>query len=147
MLDHDNEETKPVVPAFDFEAFPADTLFVDRRGRKDRRGAPRGGQGSTPHAVPRPYPERRERKERRRRIDPTTFEKQYTDDEIEFMNAMQRFKVQSGKSFPSHGDVLQVALSLGYRKLIAAGADDSAEQVNGMQGGDAIGLAALSADD
>ena len=58
----------------------------------------------------------RVRKDRRRRIDPTTFEKQYTDDELEFMNAVQYFKVQSGKSFPSHGDVLRVAASLGYRK-------------------------------
>ncbi len=39
------------------------------------------------------------KKERRRRIDPTTFEKQYTDDEIEFMNAMQHFKMQSGRAF------------------------------------------------
>ena len=31
------------------------------------------------------------------------------------MNAMQRFKVQSGKTFPSHGEVLAVARSLGYR--------------------------------
>lgn len=146
MLDHDKEETKPAVPAFDFEAFPADTLFVDRRGRKERRGDPRG-PGATPVGVARARPERRERKERRRRIDPTTFEKQYTDDEIEFMNAMQRFKVQSGKSFPSHGEVLQVALSLGYRKVIAVGADDSAEQVEEMQEDGAIGLATLSADD
>ena len=35
---------------------------------------------------------RQAKKERRRRIDPTTFEKQYTADELEFMNAMQRFK-------------------------------------------------------
>jgi hypothetical protein len=69
--------------------------------------------------------ERRERKERRRRIDPTTFEKQYTEDELEFMNAMQRFKVQSCKSFPSHGDVLRVALSLGYRKVVAVETADS----------------------
>ena len=131
MLDHDNEETKPVVPAFDFEAFPADTLFVDRRGRKDRRGAPRGGQGSTPHAVPRPYPERRERKERRRRIDPTTFEKQYTDEEMEFMNAMQRFKVQSGKSFPTHGEVLKVAHDLGYRKSAGAPKHADGSEVDG----------------
>ena len=69
--------------------------------------------------------ERRARKERRRRIDPTTFEKQYTEDELEFMNAMQRFKVQSCKSFPSHGDVLRVALSLGYRKVGTVAASDS----------------------
>ena len=59
-----------------------------------------------------------QKKERRRRIDPTTFEKQYTDDEMEFMNAMQRFKELSGKAFPSHGDVLKVAIMLGYRRAV-----------------------------
>ena len=67
--------------------------------------------------APAPTRERRARKERRRRIDPTTFEKQYTDDEMEFMTAMQRFKVQSGKPFPSHGEVLTVARALGYRRI------------------------------
>ncbi|MEW4567666.1 hypothetical protein AB1L88_07325 [Tautonia sp. JC769] len=32
------------------------------------------------------------------------------------MNAMQQFKVRSGKTFPSFGDVLGVARSLGYEK-------------------------------
>jgi hypothetical protein len=44
------------------------------------------------------------------------------------MNAMQRFKVQSCKTFPSHGDVLNVALALGYRKVNRADDDlDSLE--------------------
>src|SRR4029079_15482568 len=106
--------------SFDFGAFPADTLFHDRRAGPDRRGpngADRKPKVVSADAKP---PERRAKKERRRRIDPTTFEKQYTDDEIEFMNAMQRFKVQSGKAFPSHGDVLHVAYSLGYRKVATA---------------------------
>ncbi len=34
------------------------------------------------------------------------------------MNAMQRFKESSGKSFPSHGEVLRVAVALGYRYVI-----------------------------
>ncbi len=32
------------------------------------------------------------------------------------MNAVQHFKTQTGKSFPSHGDVLRIAARLGYRK-------------------------------
>jgi hypothetical protein len=32
------------------------------------------------------------------------------------MNAVQQYKTQSGKSFPSHGDVLRIAARLGYRK-------------------------------
>lgn len=84
--------------SFDFSAYPPDTLFHDRRA-----GVPRSGPA-------------RARKERRRRVDPTTFEKQYTPDELEFMNAMQSFKLESGKSFPSHGEVLRVAHDLGYRR-------------------------------
>jgi hypothetical protein len=34
------------------------------------------------------------------------------------MNAMQRFKEVSGKTFPSHGDVLKVAVLLGYRRAV-----------------------------
>jgi hypothetical protein len=37
---------------------------------------------------------------------------------MEFMNAMQRFKELSGKTFPSYGDVLKVAIMLGYRRAI-----------------------------
>jgi hypothetical protein len=116
-MDHPEEETKPDPPAFDFDAFPVDTLFYDRReGRERRRRSPT--DQARPAPAPKPAPERRARKARRRRIDPTTFEKQYTDDEMEFMNAMQRFKVQMGKTFPSHRDVLHVAVSIGYRKTV-----------------------------
>ena len=94
----DTDSTPPDGSAFDFDAYPEDTCFHERR------------------TVPR----RPARKERRRRIDPTTFEKQYSGDELEFMNAMQRFKDSSGKAFPSYGEVLAVALKLGYCK---AGAD------------------------
>jgi hypothetical protein len=112
----DQGQTNPDPPEFDFSKYPADSLFHERREGRDRRSAP----GPLPRdGQTRPQTERRAKKERRRRIDPTTFEKQYTDDELEFMNAMQRFKVQSGKSFPSHGDVLRVAFSLGYRKFVA----------------------------
>ena len=115
MIEPDESRPEPV--PFDFEAYPDDTLFYDRREGRDRRDV-----APTPvpkvEATPKPPAERRAKKERRRRIDPTTFEKQYTDDELEFMNAMQRFKVMSGKSFPTHGDVLRVAFSLGYRKVV-----------------------------
>jgi hypothetical protein len=110
----DQNKTSPPDEEFDFSSFSADILFHDRRTGEERRG-PRRGAGRSKEG--RPPVERRTRKERRRRIDPTTFEKQYTEDEIEFMNAMQRFKVQTGKEFPTYGEVLRVACSLGYRKL------------------------------
>jgi hypothetical protein len=109
----DNDETRPEPAKFDFSAFPPDTLFYDRREGQERRDRP---AAAIPEIIPAKSGERRAKKERRRRIDPTTFEKQYTDDELEFMNAVQQYKTQSGKSFPSHGDVLRVAARLGYRK-------------------------------
>jgi hypothetical protein len=106
---HADGETSTTPPKFDFSAYPEETCFHDRRTGRDRRAS---------EPAPTPGGERRAKKERRRRIDPTTFEKQYTEDELEFMTAMQRFKVQTGKSFPSYGEVLQVAHSLGYRKVL-----------------------------
>jgi hypothetical protein len=137
MID-DTPETSSPAEKFDQSGFPDDTLIYDRRG-EDRRGqgSIRADEGASTPPGPRLIKERRARKERRRRIDPTTFEKQYTEDELEFMNAMQQFKVQSCKSFPTHGEVLRVAYSLGYRKIVAGpghgdgdelwepGADDS----------------------
>jgi hypothetical protein len=118
----DDSQPKPTAGSFDFSAFPENTVFHERRTGRDRRdvGAPR----PIPKAVENKErtdaraPERRARKERRKRIDPTTFEKQYTDDELEFMNAMQRFKERTGRPFPSHGEVIKVAVALGYRKLV-----------------------------
>jgi hypothetical protein len=110
--------TPPPAPKFDFDAYPPDSLFHDRRSGIDRRDKEpaRAKDTSTPGV----HPERRARTERRRRIDPTTFEKQYTTDELEFMNAVQQFKVQSGKPFPSFREVIKVAVALGYRKVIHA---------------------------
>lgn len=125
----DNGETPQGDAKFDFSNYPADTLFHERRTGRDRRVDP--AQESSPILAPETSSvpvEKRAKKERRRRIDPTTFEKQYTDDELEFMNAMQKFKVQSGKAFPTHGEVLQVAYSLGYRRVVVD-ADDSLDDI------------------
>ena len=114
----DNDQTNSPPPEFDFSSYPSNSLFHDRRNGAERRRQPRPTQaGPTGEATP-DGAERRRKKERRRRIDPTTFEKQYTDDELEFMNAMQRFKELSGKAFPTHGDVLKVAVALGYRRAV-----------------------------
>jgi len=114
----DNHQTNPEPPEFDFSPFPCNTLFHERREGRERRedGTPASEQKQP--ASPRAPSERRVKKDRRKRIDPTTFDKQYTDDEMEFMNAMQRFKDHSGKSFPTHGEVLKVAAALGYRRAV-----------------------------
>ncbi len=131
-MSDDNTETKDAPKPFDFSNFPPNTLFYERRTGRERR-TPNGGALDRHAPEParqeeRTRPERRARKERRRRIDPTTFEKQYTDDELEFMNAMQHFKEQTGRSFPTHGEVLRVASSLGYRKVVFDALDEGEDE-------------------
>ena len=71
-------------------------VAVDRRSGKDRRAQ----QG-----------------ERRRQIDPTTCERDYTDDESEFMKAMDRYKRDNRRPFPTWSEVLEVLSSLGSPAL------------------------------
>ena len=54
---------------------------------------------------------------RRRQIDPTTCERDYTDDEVEFMNALDDYKRKNGRMFPTCSEVLEVVRSLGYVRL------------------------------
>jgi len=59
----------------------------------------------------------RRRQDRRRQIDPTTCERDYSDNEIEFMKSMDDYKRKSGRPFPTWSEVLEVMMSLGYRKV------------------------------
>lgn len=54
---------------------------------------------------------------RRRQIDPTTCERDYTEDETDFMKAMDRYKRENRRPFPTWSEVLEVLRSLGYRKV------------------------------
>ena len=58
--------------------------------------------------------------ERRRQVDPTTCEKDYSDEEITFMKAMDLYKRSNRRPFPTWSEVLEVLCSLGYRKTEAA---------------------------
>lgn len=115
MAVHDETNHEP--EKFDLDKYPEILLIHERRRLVDRRSStgPSAHSGSRPRSGGDDL--RLSRTERRRRIDPTTFEKQYTDDEIEFMNAMQCYKSQSGHPYPSYGEVLKVAAGLGYKKL------------------------------
>jgi hypothetical protein len=62
----------------------------------------------------------RGRSGRRRFIDPTTCEREYTQAELEFMLAMNQYKRRSGRMFPSWGEVLEVLRGLGYQKVAPA---------------------------
>ena len=53
----------------------------------------------------------------RRQVDPTTCERDYTDDEIIFMKAMDQYKRDNRRPFPTWSEVLEVLYSLGYRKV------------------------------
>jgi hypothetical protein len=53
---------------------------------------------------------------RRRGIDPTTCERDYTADELEFLRAMQEYKQRCGRPFPTLTEALEVLWGLGYRK-------------------------------
>lgn len=61
--------------------------------------------------------EPRRKTQRRRHIDPTTCERDYSDHEVEFMKAMDDYKQSSGRMFPTCSEVLEVLRSLGYVQL------------------------------
>ena len=93
-----------------------DRRSSDRRARPERRSSDDAVFGG---------PERRKaprrKAERRRQIDPTTCERDYSIDEVEFMNAMDEYKRKSGRMFPTCSEVLEVVRELGYVKLSPAG--------------------------
>lgn len=51
---------------------------------------------------------------RRRHIDPTTCERDYAPEEVEFMRALEAYKRSSGRMFPTCSEILEVVHSLGY---------------------------------
>jgi hypothetical protein len=102
-------------------------LTLDRRS-SDRRAAGDRRQHQTPVAVERRNVERRAKVSRRRQIDPTTCERDYSCDEIEFMNAMDEYKRRSGRMFPTCSEVLEVIRGLGYQKQPPAEAPTVAGQ-------------------
>lgn len=91
-------------------------LVMDRRSAKDRRGSGERRVKSAPVAQERRKLERREKVNRRRQIDPTTCERDYSPEEIEFMGAMDLYKRTNGRMFPTCSEILEVIRSLGYEK-------------------------------
>jgi len=57
----------------------------------------------------------------RRQIDPTTCERDYDSAEIEFMQAVERYKRTSGRRFPTCSEMLAIVRSLGYVRVLPAG--------------------------
>jgi hypothetical protein len=93
-----------------------EVLVTDRRAG-DRRSADRRQQSVPVEVDRRKGEDRRHQGERRRQIDPTTCERDYTDEEIIFMKAMDQYKRDNRRPFPTWSEVLEVLHALGYRKV------------------------------
>ena len=110
----------------------ADVCVTDRRRGNRRSETPTRRPSKTAFRKPRPDAKRttkpkadsddedRRSVDRRRQIDPTTCERDYKPDEVEFMTAMDDYKRRSGRPFPTWSEVLEVLRDLGYRKVAAA---------------------------
>jgi len=99
---------------------------VDRRTKERRETAERRKKGQ-PVKEERRKVERREKVNRRRQIDPTTCERDYTSDEIDFMQALDEYKRQNGRMFPTCSEILEVIRDLGYVKMPAGQLPSDAE--------------------
>ena len=91
-------------------------VTIDRRRGGRRKGTEETAK-EEPKAAPVATLERRQKVQRRRQIDPTTCERDYTDAEIEFMTAMDRYRRENGRPFPTWSEVLEVVRSLGYERI------------------------------
>jgi hypothetical protein len=89
---------------------------IDPRATTDRRNNDRRKK-SIPVALERRSGKERRQGERRRQVDPTTCERDYSNDEIEFMRAMDLYKRANRRPFPTWSEVLEVLRALGYRKV------------------------------
>ncbi|MCE2805153.1 MAG: hypothetical protein LW700_08055 [Gemmataceae bacterium] len=94
---------------------------MDRRGRPDRRQQDipvaydrRSGKDRRVEAA-----KQRAAVEKRRMVDPTTCEKEYSEEEIEFLTAIDAYKRANRRPFPTWSEVLEVIRALGYRKVEA----------------------------
>jgi hypothetical protein len=93
------------------------TVTIDRRSGVCRRQA-EGDRRQTDIPVSEERRQGQRRKgQRRRQIDPTTCERDYSQDELEFMRALDDYKRKSRRMFPTCSEVLEVIRSLGYVKL------------------------------
>ena len=87
---------------------------VDRRKSEQRTVVDRR-KNQIPVAVELRQRERR-KVNRRRQIDPTTCERDYSKDEIEFMHALDEYKRENGRMFPTCSEILEVVRKLGYER-------------------------------
>ncbi len=92
-------------------------LTLDRRAADRRADSTTSDAGNADNLDTGVVTESRRKKQRRRHIDPTTCERDYSNPEIEFMRAMDDYKRDAGRMFPTCSEVLEVIRSLGYYQL------------------------------
>jgi len=92
-------------------------LRIDRRSGERRERLERRKADDVNYAGKERRVGPRRKVERRRQIDPTTCERDYSENEVAFMRAMDEYKRKSGRMFPTWSEVLEVLHSLGYRKV------------------------------
>ncbi len=100
---------------------------TERRTTKDRRTESERRTKDVQVAMEARKSERRNKVPRRRQIDPTTCERDYSADEIEFMHALDAYKRSAGRMFPTCSEILEVIRSLGYERVVPPLAEPSAE--------------------
>lgn len=89
---------------------------LERRAKSERRSEDRRKDNKAV-AVERRQGERRVKVPRRRQIDPTTCERDYNNEEIEFMQALDAYKRANGRMFPTCSEILEVIRALGYVRM------------------------------
>ena len=115
-------------PKLDFEDLGDMTVTMDLRAGKERREGDRRNKEVAVATERRDVGERRVKVTRRRQIDPTTCERDYSDDELEFMSALDDYKRRNGRMFPTCSEILEVLKGIGYVKSTAVAdilADDA----------------------
>ena len=112
-------------------------ITMDRRIDSERRSGGERRQEEVTVASDRREGDRRT-VQRRRHIDPTTCERDYSNDEIEFMHALDAYKRASGRMFPTCSEILEVLRDLGYARI-----DQETESVEP----NAEGIPAINRDD
>lgn len=93
-----------------------DVITLNRRDQTDRRETEQDQRQLDQDVTLERRGTDRRKAERRRQIDPTTCERDYSQQEIEFMRAMDEYKRASGRMFPTCSEILEVVRDLGYRR-------------------------------
>jgi hypothetical protein len=99
------------------EEAPLPEVVATERRRADRRAHADRRQRDIPVARERHGGQERRQGERRRLVDPSTCERDYNDDAIAFMKAMDLYKRANRRPFPTWSEVLEVLHALGYRRV------------------------------